>query len=240
MWEMTGIFLICLFGGILQGITGIGFSMIMMAVGTIFLPYGTAVNVNRILGLVLAVYALYQWRKHVRWRCSLPMVLSSLVFNTFGLEMLAGAESGMLRKLLGVVLLGLVFLTAYLQRRQIRLRIRVWQSVCFGAAAGICNGLFGIMGPILAIYYCNATDGTQEYKGTLNFHFTVLSVWSNLYYLIRNGYSPQEWRLSMVGSAGIILATYGVFHWIRVKRKETVTRGMLLLTAVMAISMMVN
>lgn len=240
MWELAGIFLICLIGGVLQGITGIGFSMIMMSVGTVFLPYGTTVNVNRILGLILAAYALFQWRKHVKWRSAFPVIASSMVFNAIGIEMLSGAEGQTLRKILGIVLLGLVLLTWYIQKKQIQLKISIWQSACFGAAAGFFNGLFGIMGPILAIYYCNTTDSAQDYKGTLNLHFTVLSVWSNLYYLLRNGYSLQEWEMSAVGSVGIILATYAAFHWIKVERKGTVTKGMLLVTTIMAISMVIS
>lgn len=238
METIIGILFISIAGGLLQGITGIGLSMIVMAAGTMFLPYGEVANINRILGLIIAVYTIFRWKGQIRWKVSAPVMGFSLIFGTVGIDVLTGAQEQALRKILGVVLLLLVFLTMYLQRKKICLRVNLGQAALFGAAAGICNGLFGIIGPVLAIYYCNTIEKMEEYRGTLNAHFVILSAWSNLYYLMRYGYTWEEWKLSAVGAIGILAATYAAFRWIRIRNKHRVTNAMLLVTTVMAVTML--
>ena len=238
MMILTGILLLSIIGAMLQGITGIGFSMVFMAICPLIVSYTTAANINRLIGLALAVCGLWQWKKGVRWKLLLPPLAASLVLSTLGVETFVRVDEAVLKRLLGILLLALSAGTWLLQKKNIKIHPGAASGIVFGAAAGFASGLFGILGPILAIYYVSATEQTEEYKGTLNMHFVILSLWNNLFYSLQYGYRTAEAGLSLVGTVGAIAAMVWVFRWQISRQREKVTGFMLVITSVMAITML--
>lgn len=230
--------LLSILGAGLQGITGIGFSIVLMSFLPCFVSYTMAANMNRMLGLVLAVCGLVQWRKSIRWKLLLPPLLASLVFCVWGLEAFVICAEETLSFCLGILLLILVALTWIMQVKEIRIQPGIVKGLLFGSLAGFATGFFSILGPILAIYYMNTTEDTAEYKGTINMHYTILSVWNNLVFICRYGYSSREIMVSIPAAVGAVLTMLVVFGWKIGRQRETVLKLMLAATAVMAVSML--
>ena len=148
------------------------------------------------------------------------------------------ADEEILKRLLGILLLVLSAGTWFLQKRDIRIHPNALSGLVFGAVAGFASGLFGILGPILAIYYVSATEQTEEYKGTLNMHFVILSLWNNLFYGLQYGYQSVEIGLSVMGAAGAITAMLVVFRLEISRQRDKAASFMLFLTSVMAVTML--
>jgi hypothetical protein len=238
MTILTGYLLLCIIGAILQGISGIGFSMFFMAFCPLLVSYTIAANSNRLIGLALAVCGLLQWREGVRWKLLLPPLTASLACSALGVETFVRADEEILKRLLGILLLVLSAGTWFLQKRDIRIHPNALSGLVFGAVAGFASGLFGILGPILAIYYVSATEQTEEYKGTLNMHFVILSLWNNLFYGLQYGYQSVEIGLSVMGAAGAITAMLVVFRLEISRQRDKAASFMLFLTSVMAVTML--
>lgn len=236
---MLWVSLLCLAGALVQGVTGIGFSMTLMSFLPLAIPYAMAANINRLVGLTVSVYALWRWRRHLRWRLALVPTLTSLALSATGITVFAGMDEGLLKKLLGLFLLFMVGLTAFLQKRHVPVRPTLLNGMLFGALAGFVSGLFSILGPILAIYYLSTTASTDEYKATLHLNFVVLSVWNNIFYAACYGYTAQELILSAAGTGAAVLAVFLACRFLYIKNRQMVTGLMLAVTGIMALSMLV-
>lgn len=232
--------LLCVTSALLQGVTGIGFSMMVMSMGVFLCPYSFTMNVNRILGVMISCYSWYHWRKNVKWEAALPIIAASLLFNAAGVNILARLNEEVLKKALGIVLLMVVGVGMYVQRRKLHITVRFWKGLLFGAAAGFFCGLFGIMGPVLAIYYVNVTENMEEYRGTLNLHFTILNLWNVLCHGVKSGYTTTELATCVIGGVGVLLATYVTFRWKIIRNRKIVEKGIWILTTILAFSMLLN
>ncbi|MCR5469218.1 MAG: sulfite exporter TauE/SafE family protein, partial [Lachnospiraceae bacterium] len=53
-------------------------------------------------------------------------------------------------------------------------------AICIVVSA-VCDGLFGICGPLMVLYFLSVTESTYEYLGTLQLFFTINSVYNTIF-----------------------------------------------------------
>lgn len=162
--------------GFVQGLTGFGAAILMMA----FLPlYFGVLESSAIVGMVTLVLSLAMvWvhRKHINIKLTLLPALIYITTSTLSILYAQQLQSAMLSIIFGLFLIALSLYFLFAEPDGFALNKHT--SFLFIAISGVTNGLFGIGGPLMVIYYLSKIKNKREYLGTIQFFFTIGSILS--------------------------------------------------------------
>ena len=201
--------------GFLQAVTGFGSPMVLMMVIPYFFDMVTAPAVANSISIWLAATLFWKFRKHIDWSSCLFPTGVFLVFNMIAIQFVKKIDLGFLTLAFGVFL---VFLALYFflfsQKKPFR---ATWLSalIC-GTLSGITSGLFGIGGPLMAIYFVSATKSKETYIGNIQFLFTLTTA-ASMISRVANGIYTVD--LIPVTLTGLVCIMAGKHLGLRVLNK---------------------
>lgn len=160
--------------GFVQGVTGFGSGIVMM----IFLPYLLPINqsagVSTLTMLVANAMVVWRYRKYLKWqKLALPfgIYIITAICSLFLSESLA---SNHLKLLLGTLLVVLSLYYSLMNIRSITIKnIPIYVMIIFALISGFFNGLFGIGGPLMALYFLTISDSKENYLASIQTFFLV-------------------------------------------------------------------
>lgn len=168
----AGICLIALCGGILQGVTGFGAGVVMMMVLPSFFPLNQAAGVSCAIAIVLCLSVAVRYRSYIQvkkviWPAILYVAVSSIsiTFSTM-------VDQAVMKKVFGVFMILLSAYYLFLNKNQEK-KLGLLTSMVFIAVSGACDGLFGIGGPLMVVYFLGQTSSKEEYLGSIQTMFLV-------------------------------------------------------------------
>lgn len=162
-------------GGFIQSITGFGSAVVMMTI----LPYffsvieAAALSNSICLGIALMMARRY-WKK-----VSLRIILLPTFLYDFASIMTISRLGNMdLRKLTIAFGAFLVLLSLYFLffAKGSTIHVTLPLTIALSLTAGVCDGLFSIGGPIMAIYFLGATKDHESYLANIQMHFAANNV----------------------------------------------------------------
>jgi uncharacterized membrane protein YfcA len=165
---------IVLFAGFVQGATGFGFGLVVMAVFPLLLSVPFAVPLVGVLGFVLNPVVLWRYRGALERSKLWPLALGGAVGTPIGIAVLRSTDPTLLRTLLGVILCAYALHGLLGRDRGVGARAPggLW-GVAAGAAGGMLSGAFNTGGPP-AIVYAHLCGWTQQiFKATLQAFFLI-------------------------------------------------------------------
>lgn len=191
-------------GGIVQSTTGFGCGIVLM----IFLPtmfsllQASAVSAS--ICVILAVTVAMHYRHHVVIKKLILPVICYTLTSMLTIWISTGLNLGALSMAFGffLILLALYFV---LGKGKVFLRPTPLTAVLASAASGMMGGLFGIGGPLMALYYLNATDSKEEYIGTLQGFFTISTTVGTLTRIYHGIYTIELLPATLCGMAGVVI-----------------------------------
>lgn len=167
---------VSLISSVIQCVTGFGFGIIMMAVMPLFLPYPVAMNVSTVLSLFLNLAILLPCIKNVNWKqLALPAIFC-VVGSTAGNFLIAGADMGIYKRLLGVFLIMLA-IWLYFFSSKVKIKPTPKNAAIAGIVSGMCGGLFSVSGPPMVLYLVSVLDDKQEYMATTQCYFLINNIY---------------------------------------------------------------
>jgi len=205
-----------------QGLSGFGFGMMAMGLLPLVFPVTEAVPVVALLGVLVSGTVLVAHRRSVRLGTVLPLVAGSLLGVPLGVWFLTGADPGVLRTTLGLVLvvfslhglLGRVPATPPETGGAAR-----WHGA-LGAAAGVVGGALGgafnVGGPPLIVYVTWRRMEPAVMKATLQCCF-VLASCVQLAMFVRAGIVTHE--TVVTAAAGVPAIGAGLFLGLLASRR---------------------
>ncbi|MBM3222478.1 MAG: sulfite exporter TauE/SafE family protein [Candidatus Tectomicrobia bacterium] len=192
------------------GLAGFGIGVMAQAFLPLFMPPTVSVPLVAIYGAVFALVMAIQMRRYTVWRCVLQLFLGALLGVPLGVWSLTNLPPQMLRRVLGLVLVGLVFSEFYGVYPK-SLTGRYW-SYGAGFISGLLGGAVGVTGPPVALYAATQPWKPPVMKATLqnfllaNQGFILFSCWwSGLVT------PPVLWRavsFALPAIAGVALGIY--------------------------------
>ena len=195
-------------GGFLQSAIGFGFAVIVMAFFPAFLPsIPVAATVNAVLSLVASSTMFLQYRKAVRPKHVLWLILAYFVSMPFAVAWSADAPKLVLSIVFGafLVLLGLYYL---FNADKSRIPHKPVAGVATGLAAGVFGGLFSVSAPPAALYCLSTLNTKEEYIGTLQFFFLTTNIYSLGVRAFNGMVTSQVLIWSLVASGGLLLGLW--------------------------------
>jgi len=192
--------------GLVQGLTGFGAAIIMM----IFLPQLLPINQSAgVAGLIMAasvITMVIRYRQHIQLkRIIVPFVVYAGV-ATWSVHLSKVLDVQLLRTLLGGLLVGLaVYFT--LSKQAGTQPYPFYIAGAFMIISGFFNGLFGIGGPLMALYFLSLAKETEDYIANLQTFF-LMDVITITSIRVANGIlRPTEIPIVLIGMIGAISGT---------------------------------
>lgn len=190
--------------GIIQTVTGFGASVFLMLIMPYFFDMVAAPAVTSTINVGLSTTLAWKFRKHIQWK---EVLFPSVVYLIFSISAINVAKRLNLEHLSLAFGIFLIVLAAYFFLFSERISIQAnykTASVC-AMISGISSGLFGIGGPLMAIYFISATKGKEDYIGSIQFLFAFTSL-INLTARILNGiFTVQLIPATLLGFLGITI-----------------------------------
>lgn len=198
------------FAAFVQGFTGLGFGIIVMA-GLSFLPVDLerlSVALNLLL-IVLNSTIIYAGRKDFRidWRLVWLIVLGEAFGVPFGYWFIfIFGNRPVFRLALGIVLILLA--ANQLARPKIKKRLSAAFGVMAGAIGGFLAGAFTAAGPPIAFFVYSRHQNPAKCKGTLQVVFMTATLWRLVNILwFGKGITPAVWNVAAFGLPIVIVFT---------------------------------
>lgn len=174
------VFLPGLLAGLVQGLTGFGAAIVMM----IFLPQLFPIAQSAAVAGVIMAASVAAYSVH------LGQVL----------------DVQLLRRLLGALLVSLAGYFS-LSKRAANQTYPWWLAGLFMIISGFFNGLFGIGGPLMALYFLSLADTTADYLGNLQTFFLIDVVYISTVRVLNGILTPVLLPHIMIGMVGAVIGT---------------------------------
>lgn len=170
--------------GLIQSMTGFGAPVILMLVLPYFFNMVTAPALAASIAMGASIALAWKFRKHIEWDIALFPTAVYTGFSMIAVQFAKKMDLDLLTLIFGIFLILLsVYFFFFSKRAPFQAS---WKSASICAAiSGITVGLFGIGGPLMAIYFVSASRKKEGYVGNLQFMFASANV-INMYLRIRN------------------------------------------------------
>jgi len=175
---LTWLFIIfpALLAGLVQGLTGFGAVIIMMIFFPSILPMAQAAGIGGLIMFSSVLGLTLRYRHHFRFkRVIVPFIVYATV-ATWSVHLGNVLDTHLLRMLLGGLL---VALCAYftLSKNAGARRYPWYVAGAFMVISGFFNGLFGIGGPLMALYFLSLARSMPEYTANIQGFFLIDTVY---------------------------------------------------------------
>lgn len=200
------VFLPGLLAGLVQGLTGFGAAIVMM----IFLPQLFSIAQSAaVAGVIMAASVLtlvWRNRHHIHLRqIVIPFIVYASV-AAYSVHLSQELDVQLLRRLLGALLVALAIYFS-LSKRAATQVYPWWLAGIFMIISGFFNGLFGIGGPLMALYFLSLADTTADYLGNLQTFFLIDVVYISTVRVLNGILTPILIPNILIGMVGAVTVT---------------------------------
>lgn len=192
--------------GFVQGLTGFGSAIIIMSFLPIYLNVLESSAVVGVITLIHSIAMVWFYRHAVQVKYILYPAILFMLGTTGSIWLAQDIDSGIVSFILGAFLILLAIYFLFINTDGfIPNKI---QSFLFILASGITNGLFGIGGPLMVIYFLSKTIHKKEYLGTTQAFFTIVSLGSIGVRISTGILTSQHLPLIVVGIFFILIGLF--------------------------------
>ena len=190
--------------GFIGGVSGFGAGTVQMIILPWFFPLNIAAGISGVICLSLTITMLLRYRKHVKPRKLLLPIIYFLIGSYSAISFSTYVDQVMMKKVMGIFLIFLSIYFLFVRKTKVE-KVTELTAFIFSVISGICDGLFGIGGPLMVILFLARSDSKEEYLGNTQLHFTVTLILNCIIRacngIITLGHSPYM----LVGIVGIQL-----------------------------------
>ena len=158
------ILIICIaFGG--EAIFGFGGGLIAIPLLSLFLGVRDAVTLALLFQVAMGVL-IFKVHRNIRWRVARPISGGLVVGTVTGTLLLSRANTTFLQLFLACTILAFLIKMIWLKGLAVHnIHSKPWTTGS-GFVAGLCQGLIGIGGPVLAMYLSVALPKKDQFRAT--------------------------------------------------------------------------
>lgn len=200
-----------LLAGLVQGLTGFGAVIIMMIFFPLILPIAQAAGIGGLIMFTSVLGLTIQYRHHVHLKqLILPFIIYASV-ATWSVHLGHVLDTHLLRMLLGGLLAALSLYFMFAKSAGDR-RYPWYVAIGFMVISGFFNGLFGIGGPLMALYFLSLSHSMPEYIGNIQGFFLIDTFYITTIRVTNGILGVQDIPYILVGmvaaSIGTIIASH--------------------------------
>ena len=188
--------------GMVQSVAGFGSGIVLSLAFSRIFGIDVAPVLNTSICIYLTATLTWRYRKSVQWRKIVLPLVPYILFSVGSILLIRWLNLRVLGILYGCFLLFLAVFYLFLSKR-IRVKPTVPTAVFCGGISGVFSGLFGVGGPILALYLLETASTRIQYIADSQCIFTIINI-CNMITRIANGmYTAELLPYTAVGILGI-------------------------------------
>lgn len=160
--------------GFVQGVTGFGSGIVLMIFLPHLLPIGQSAGVSTLTMLVANIMIVWHYRKFLKWKkLAIPFAIyMTMAICSLFLSRLLSA--GYLKSILGLFLIVLSLYYTIMNLHSVTIKtIPIYMMIIFSVVSGFFNGMFGIGGPLMALYFLTISDSKENYLASIQTFFLI-------------------------------------------------------------------
>ena len=190
-------------GGMVQTVTGFGAGVVLILILSRFFDMLAAPGINNVVCMSLTVMLSWQHRGKIDLRKVLLPAVPFACVSVLTIHLAQNADLSILGVVFGLFLVALsVYFFCF--DKKVKLRGDVPTAVLCAAISGVFSGLFGVGGPLMALYFLQITKDREEYIGNLQFFFTLTNIINTATRIAGGIYTLDLLPVTLVGLAGIL------------------------------------
>lgn len=191
--EICFLWIVTAAASVINTVTGFGYGILTVALHPFVMPAMTAVTVSGMISVVLSGSIARLEFHNICWKqlfISLPMILIACYLSIY----FGGTLSeNVIRRILGCVLFVLSLYFLFFNNK-VKIRPTVLNGCLMGFLGGALQGLFGMGGPPMALYYLAVSGSKEAYMATLQMYFVLLNLAVNLMRFQRGMITEKCWK----------------------------------------------
>lgn len=200
------VFLPGLMAGLVQGLTGFGAAIVMMIFLPQLFPIAQSAAVAGVIMAASVLTLIWRNRHHIHLRqIIIPFIVYASV-AAYSVHLGQVLDVQLLRRLLGALLLALALYFSFSKRAATQ-SYPWWLAGLFMIVSGFFNGLFGIGGPLMALYFLSLADTTADYLGNLQTFFLIDVIYISTVRALNGILTPVLIPHILIGMLGAVIGT---------------------------------
>ncbi|AGL65334.2 sulfite exporter TauE/SafE family protein [Lactiplantibacillus plantarum] len=200
------VFLPGLLAGLVQGLMGFGAAIVMMIFLPQLFPIAQSAAVAGVIMAASVITLVWRYHQHIHFRqIIVPFIVYASV-AAYSVHLGQVLDVQLLRRLLGALLVSLAGYFS-LSKRAANQTYPWWLAGLFMIISGFFNGLFGIGGPLMALYFLSLADTTADYLGNLQTFFLIDVVYISTVRVLNGILTPVLLPHIMIGMVGAVIGT---------------------------------
>lgn len=207
-------------GGLVQGLTGFGAVIIMMIFLPTILPIDQSAGVAGLMMLGSVITLVYRNRRDIHLsRIIIPFLVYASV-ATWSVHLGHVLDVHLLRMLLGGLLVALSLYFTF-SKRSDTASYPWFIAGLFMIISGFFNGLFGIGGPLMALYFLSKARSLSQYLADLQTFFLIDTFYITSLRVANGIVTGQLVPFILIGMVGAITGTIIAAHLLTRMNVET-------------------
>ena len=233
------IIVISLVGSFLQAGMGMGLGLLCMMFFPLFFSLNTSVGLSVAIPVMTNFLLGMRYRKSVNWKTVLACSIVSAVISITITSLSLSWNENYLKIGLGALLIALA---VYFDRYSDRIRIKpsVRNGALAGIAGGLGNGLFGLAGPPVGLFFAAAFPENDAYLGSIQFYFVLINLVAVATRTVHHAFTLQHIPMIIAGWIASWLGMLLGNHFFEKLPEKTIRRLVYLAIAVSGLNAVVQ
>lgn len=191
--------------GLLHGMTGFGAGIILMLyLPTLYTVTGSAA-ITGAISVVLSGFMVFQYRHFVKFKKVMKPTFLYMIICTLTIMISSMISTVYLKKGLGIFLILLACYYLFFSKNTQEMKKPV---ACFCIIlSAICDGFFGIGGPLMVVYFMSKTKSQEEYLGCLQMFFLINCLYNTFLRIYRGILVIDYLPMILLVAVGIVIGS---------------------------------
>ena len=190
--------------GLVQTVTGFGAGVVLIMVLSRMFEMTVAPTINTSICLVLSLSLVWRFRRDIQPKLVLVPIIPYLIMSVCAISLLRFMDMKVLAIAFGLFLMALSVFFFFFEKR-VHIRGNYPTAIFCGTISGVFAGLFGVGGPLMALYFLTITKTRAAYVATIQFFFVVTNIVSLVTRGIQGYYSLDLLPYTLIGIVGVNL-----------------------------------
>lgn len=194
-------------GGFTQTVTGFGCGIVIMLFLPYIMPVVQASGLSVLITMILNVLLVGRYRRSINVRLVVLPAVISFAVSTLAIHIGANLELNVMKITFSLFLIVLALYFIFFSDK-IKIRPTFPTVLICAFLAGAANGLFGIGGPPMALYFLAVTREKEEYIGTTQLYFLLTSAYTTMVRIFSGVFDKELLLMGVPGIFAILLGSY--------------------------------
>lgn len=202
--DLIGIVICAISAGIIQGMTGFGAGIVMMVYLPSLFTITQSAGVSAMVVSALCTVMVIKYRNTIQYRKVVVPFVIYAGMATVAITFSDLIDQSIMKKLLGLFLL--ILSGYFFAQKSKKGETFSWvKAGVFISLSGIFSGLFGIGGPLMAVYFLSLSETKEMYLGTIQFFFFINTLYTLIIRMLNGIITTAHLPIILVGMISILI-----------------------------------